>query len=274
MSDAIWASSRAPGRASGKLSKASYITAMTNSNLNTDTPLASGFRLRPADERGMANHGWLNSAHSFSFANYVHPDHMGFANLRVINDDQVMPGRGFGEHPHKDAEIFSYVLSGALAHKDTMRNSSTVNAGGIQYMSAGAGVRHSEFNPSDDTPVEFLQVWLLPNQTGGEPRYETLDLSPEDKAGQLKLFLSPDGQDESLAMRADGLIYAGTFDGDQRAETVLPEGHKGWIQVAKGSVDVNGQRLETGDGLAITQGGRVIVSQGIEAEILYFDLFG
>ena len=236
--------------------------------------LAAGFRHRPANARGMADHGWLTSAHSFSFANYYDPENMGFANLRVINDDQVMPGRGFGEHPHKNAEIFSYVMSGSLAHKDTMRNSSTVTAGGIQYMSAGSGLRHSEFNPSEDTPVHFLQVWLLPNQDGGEPRYETLDLSREEKAGQLKLFLSPDGRDGSLAMRANALIYAGTFDGGQTADTVLPEDHKGWIQVAQGSVDVNGRRLETGDGLAITKGGRITVSQGVEAEVLYFDLFG
>ena len=247
---------------------------MTEINSTTDTTPASGFRRRPANKRGMADHGWLKSAHSFSFANYYDPENMSFANLCVINDDKVMPGRGFGEHPHKNAEIFSYVISGSLAHKDTMRNSSTVRAGGIQYMSAGAGVRHSEFNPSEDTPVHFLQVWLLPNQDGGEPRYETLDLLPENKAGQLKLFLSPDGRDGSLAMRANGLIYAGTFDGEQTAETVLPEGHKGWVQVAQGSVDVNGKRLETGDGLAITKGGRVTVSQGIDAEILYFDLFG
>jgi len=186
----------------------------------TDIPSASGLRLRAADERGMADHGWLSSAHSFSFARYFHPDHMGFANLRVINDDRVMPGRGFGEHGHENAEIFSYVLDGDLAHKDTMRNSSTVSAGGVQYMSAGSGARHSEFNPSDDAPVHFLQVWLLPNQNGGEPRYETMDLSPADKAGALKLFLSE------------------------------------------------------GDGLAITQAGRVDISDGRNAEILFFDLFG
>lgn len=238
------------------------------------TPLASDMRLRPAGERGMANHGWLNSAHSFSFARYFHPDHMGFANLRVINDDQVMPGRGFGEHGHDNAEIFSYVLDGQLAHKDTMRNSSTVSAGGVQYMSAGSGVRHSEFNPSEQMPVHFLQVWLLPNQDGGEPRYETLDLTPEDKAGQLKLFLSPKGRNGSLAMRADADIYAGTFDGDQAASHTLPEGHQGWVQVARGSVVVNGQALSEGDGLAIRKAGRVEFSGGIGSEILLFDLWG
>ena len=252
----------------------SHIRPMINTDTLNETPLASGFRRRPAHERGAADHGWLRSAFSFSFANYYDPENMGFANLRVINDDQIMPGRGFGEHPHKNAEIFSYIIGGSLAHKDTMRNSSTVTAGGVQYMSAGSGVRHSEFNPSNDTPVHFLQVWLLPNQDGGEPRYDTLDLSPDDTSGTLKLFLSPDGRDGSLAMRADGLIYAGTFDGDQSADAVLPEGHQGWIQVAKGSLDVNGQRLDAGDGLAISKGGRLVFSQGFEAEVLYFDLFG
>ena len=247
---------------------------MMNETLSAQTAMASGFRLRRSGERGMADHGWLTSAHSFSFANYYDAEHMGFANLRVINDDLVQPGRGFGEHPHKNAEIFSYVVSGSLAHKDTMRNSSTVTAGGVQYMSAGSGVRHSEFNPSEDMPVRFLQVWLLPNQDGGLPRYETLDLSKDDKAGQLKLFLSPDGRDGSLAMRADGLVYAGTFEGEQMAETVLSEGHKAWVQVVSGSLDINGLRLESGDGLAISESGRIIFSQGIEAEILYFDLFG
>jgi len=251
-----------------------HMVRMKTETPKSHPPLASAFRVRPAGERGLADHGWLQSAHSFSFANYYDPEHMGFANLRVINDDQVMPGRGFGEHPHKNAEIFSYVLSGALSHKDTMRNSSTVQAGGIQYMSAGAGVKHSEFNPSEDTHVHFLQVWLLPNQDGGEPRYETLDLTFPEKDGRLKLFLSPDGRDGSLAMRADALVYAGAFDEGQTAEIRLPEGHKGWVQIAKGSVNVNGQPLKTGDGMAISQSGRLVFSQGIEAEILYFDLFG
>lgn len=251
-----------------------YIDRMSKAEHLPNTPLATELRVRPASARGVADHGWLRSAHSFSFADYYDPAHMGFGILRVINDDQVQQGRGFDEHPHQNAEIFSYVLDGALAHKDTMRNSSTVRAGGIQYMSAGAGVRHSEFNPSSDSPVHFLQVWLLPNQRGGEPRYETLDLTPQEKSGKLKLFLSPDGRNGSLAMRADGLIYAGTFDGDQTAETTLADEHKGWVQVARGSVSVNGKRLDVGDGLAILKGGRVLVSGGRDAEILYFDLFG
>lgn len=228
---------------------------------------------RPADQRGMAEHGWLSSAHSFSFGGYYDPAHMGFANLRVINDDRVMPGRGFGEHGHDNAEIFSYVLSGTLAHKDSLRNSSTVTAGGVQYMSAGSGVRHSEFNPSANTSVEFLQVWLLPNQKGGEPRYDTLDIDPADMDGRLKLFLSPDGRAGSLAMRADGLIYAGRFDGDQAAHIELPIGHKGWVQVARGAIRVNGQDLLRGDGLAMDGGGIVEFQAGHAAEILYFDLW-
>lgn len=243
-------------------------------NLIPNVTVATDLIVRPAAERGHADHGWLKSAHSFSFANYYDPNHMGFANLRVINDDRVASERGFGEHPHENAEIFSYVLDGALAHEDTMRNQSTVAAGGVQYMSAGSGVRHSEFNPSQTQAVHFLQVWLTPNQTGCAPRYETLEIEPSKKAGRLSLFLSPDGRAGSLAMRADALIYAATFRGDETAETILPEGHKGWIQVARGSVDVNGTKLHAGDGLAVNAGGRLVFSQGRDAELLYFDLFG
>lgn len=248
---------------------------MTDQTMDSnDIALVTDLRVRRAEDRGIADHGWLKSAHSFSFANYFDPDHMGFANLRVINDDEVAAERGFGEHPHANAEIFSYVLSGALAHKDTMRNSSTVRAGGVQYMSAGAGVKHSEFNPSQTKSVEFLQIWLLPNTHGGEPRYETLNISEAEKSGHFKLFLSPDGRDGSIAMHADALIYAATFDQYQAADMILPKGHKGWIQVARGTVNVNGQVLNAGDGLAIHAGGRLAFSQGRDAELLYFDLFG
>lgn len=234
--------------------------------------LAGGLKMRFAEERGKANHGWLKSAHSFSFANYFHPDHVQFENLRVINDDFVEAGQGFAEHPHRDAEIFSYVLEGALEHKDSMGNGSVVKAGGVQYMSAGRGVTHSEFNPSKTDPVKFLQIWLLPNQQGGAPRYDTLDISPDEKDGKLKLFLSKDGRDGSMLIHADADIYAATLNSEQRIETQLPEGHKGWVQVAKGTVTVNGEFLRKGDGLSISEAGKLVFEKGDRAEFIYFDL--
>lgn len=234
--------------------------------------LAGGLEIRFAEDRGMANHGWLKSAHSFSFASYFHPDHMQFESLRVINDDFVAAGQGFPNHPHRDAEIFSYVLEGALEHKDSMGNGSVVKAGGVQYMSAGGGVTHSEFNPSKSDPVKFLQIWLLPNKQGGTPRYDTLDILAADKDGKLKLFLSKDGRDGSMLIHADADIYAATLDGGQRIETALPEGHKGWVQVAKGAVIVNGESLRKGDGLSIPKAGRLVFEKGYRAELIYFDL--
>lgn len=234
--------------------------------------LAGGLKIRFAHERGMANHGWLKSAHSFSFANYFHPDHMQFENLRVINDDFVAAGQGFPRHPHKDAEIFSYVLEGALEHDDSMGNGSVVKAGGVQYMSAGRGVTHSEFNPSKTEPVKFLQIWLLPNKQGGTPRYDTLDISPADKDGKLKLFLSKDGRDGSMLIQADADIYAATLNGEQRIEIELPAGHKGWVQVAKGALTVNGESLRKGDGLSISEAGKIVFEDGDIAEFIYFEL--
>ena len=174
--------------------------------------------VRPADERGMADHGWLKSAHSFSFASYHDPKHMQYGPLRVINDDEVAGGGGFPPHQHQDAEIFSYVLEGSLEHKDSMGNGSVVAAGGVQYMSAGAGVTHSEFNPSADERVRFLQVWLLPSERGVTPRYETVMLDEADKAGKLKLFLSPDGRDGSMVTQAQAFVSAATLTGDQCIE--------------------------------------------------------
>ena len=246
---------------------------MTNTTtIETTTPLAGGLKRRPAAERGHANHGWLKSAHSFSFANYHDPEHVQFESLRVINDDQVAAGAGFPTHPHQDAEIFSYVLKGALEHKDSMGNGSVVKAGGVQYMSAGSGVRHSEFNPSSEEEVRFLQIWLLPNATGGTPRYDTLDISDEEKDGKLKLFLSKDGRDGSMPIKSDADIYAATLKGDQQISAELQVGHKAWVQVARGSLTVNGERLERGDGLAITKAGRIDFTEGADAEFIYFDL--
>ena len=233
---------------------------------------ASGFQLRAANDRGMADHGWLKSAHSFSFANYYDPKHMQFESLRVINDDRVAGGKGFPMHAHQNAEIFSYVLDGALSHKDTLGNGSTVRTGGVQYMSAGSGVQHSEFNPSEKDETAFLQIWLLPNVQNEAPRYETMDITPEDKDGQLKLFLSKDGREGSMQIKADADIYAATLNGEQEIGFDIPLGHKAWVQVATGSVSVNGQLLSQGDGLAVTKAGRLTFKSGTDAEFLLFDL--
>ena len=247
---------------------------MTISNAQevNNPALASGLVLRPAAERGMADHGWLKSAHTFSFANYYDPAHQQFENLRVINDDEVAAGRGFGAHPHQDAEIFSYVLEGALEHKDSMGNGSTVTAGGVQYMSAGTGVQHSEFNPSATERVRFLQVWLLPNTTGESPRYDTQQISDAEKDGRLHLFLSSEGRDGSMHIRANADIYAATLNGTQQIDYDLLSGRRSWIQVARGELVVNGQTLVQGDGLAINNPGLVRLRDGNNAEIILFDL--
>ncbi|WP_281858121.1 pirin family protein [Litoreibacter halocynthiae] len=227
---------------------------------------------RPAAERGKADFGWLKSAHSFSFGEYYDPNHMGFGNLRVINDDLVAGGKGFGQHPHKNAEIFSYVMGGALEHKDSMGNGSVVGAGGVQYMSAGSGVTHSEFNPSQTDEMRFLQVWLLPEEQNTKPAYDTIDLSDADKSGKLKLFLSRDGRDGSMTTQADANVYAAKLHGDQSITTDLGAGRKGWVQVADGSLQVNGVALSKGDGLAIEGGGTLTFDAGQDAEFLFFDL--
>lgn len=242
--------------------------------IDQDIAQQSELRLsvRPAGDRGQADFGWLKSAHSFSFGQYFDPQHMGFGNLRVINDDLVAGGKGFGQHPHKNAEIFSYVLDGALEHKDSMGNGSVVSAGGVQYMSAGSGVTHSEFNPSQTEEMRFLQIWLLPAEENTEPAYDTIDLSSEDKSGKLKLFLSPDGRDGSMTTKADASVYAATLNGEQTLSTDLQPKRKGWVQVADGSLEVNGIALSKGDGLAIEGSGSLTFDKGNKAEILYFDL--
>lgn len=228
--------------------------------------------LRPAAERGQADFGWLKSAHTFSFGSYMDPRHVQFGALRVINDDEVEGGRGFDEHPHRDAEIFSYVLEGALEHRDSLGNGSTVRAGGVQYISAGSGVTHSEFNPSATEPMRFLQVWLLPSEHGAKPRYDTRDIDPQDKSGRLKLFLSPNGQDGSISTRANAFVYAATLSDDQRIEHELGDVQKAWLQVARGSLKLNGESLSKGDGVAIEGGGTIIMSEGDNAEVLLFEL--
>lgn len=228
--------------------------------------------VRPAKERGKANFGWLKSAHSFSFGEYHDPEQMGFGNLRVINDDIVAGGKGFGTHPHKNAEIFSYVMGGALEHKDSLGNGSVVIAGGVQYMSAGSGVTHSEFNPSAVKEMRFLQVWLMPAVQNTKPAYDTIDLSDRDKRGKLKLFLSLDGRNGSMKTQADASVYAATLTGEETVNVDLGSGRKGWVQVADGSLHVNGVRLSKGDGLAVSGTGTLTFDQAEAAEILYFDL--
>ena len=231
---------------------------------------ASAFHMRKSNDRGLADFGWLKSRHTFSFGQFYDPAFMGFENLRVINDDLVEAGKGFGTHPHQNAEIFSYVLDGALEHKDSMGNGSQVTAGGVQYMSAGSGISHSEFNPLPDQDIRFLQIWLMPNVQNEAPVYENMDIRPEDKNGKLKLFLSHDGRDGSMQIKADADIYAATLSGEQHIEFEL--GKKGWIQMATGSAVINGTPLNEGDGLAIMEPGTLSIDQGEGAEFLLFEL--
>lgn len=245
---------------------------MFQNALKEPPKLASGLTVRKASARGQADFGWLKSAHSFSFGQYYDPNFMNFGALRVINDDFVEANKGFPLHAHKDAEIFSYILDGALAHKDSLGNGSTVKAGGVQYMSAGTGVSHSEFNPSVSDPVKFLQVWLMPNVTGEPPQYATLDIDPSEKNGAFKLFLSEDGRKGSMKIKANVDIYAAELKADQTLSFILRQGRKAWVQVARGALSVNDQSLETGDGLSVEGSGRLDFTNADQAEILLFDL--
>ncbi|MCU1724279.1 MULTISPECIES: pirin family protein [unclassified Pseudomonas] len=228
--------------------------------------------LRKASDRGLANHGWLKSFHTFSFAQYRNPDEQGFSDLLVINDDRVSAGKGFGQHPHRDMEIFSYVLEGALEHKDSMGTGSVIRPGDVQLMSAGRGVTHSEFNHSHDESVHFLQIWIVPAVGGAEPRYQQANFSAEDKRGRLKLIISPDGKDGSLEIRQDARIYAGLFDADESASLKLPAGRNAYVHVARGSVELNGVALQEGDGVRLRQEQLIELSHGVDAEVLVFDL--
>lgn len=228
--------------------------------------------IRPAAERGLANFGWLYSQHSFSFGSYYDPQHMGFSDLLVINDDRVRPARGFDTHPHRDMEIFSYVLEGALEHKDSMGTGSVIRPGDVQMMSAGTGIRHSEFNASREEPVHFLQIWIVPNRKGVEPRYQQHHFSETEKRGRLRLIISPDGADGSLSVHQDARVYAGLFDGAEQQRFELPENRFAYIQVARGALTVNGQRLVAGDGARLRHVREIDFSEGDDAEVLLFDL--
>jgi quercetin 2,3-dioxygenase len=230
--------------------------------------------IRRSNERGFADHGWLKSFHTFSFADYFDPEHVEFGPLRVINEDRVQAGAGFGTHSHRDMEIISYVLGGELAHKDSMGNGSTIRPGDVQRMSAGTGVRHSEFNPSPGEPVHFLQIWIQPAKRNIEPGYEEKRFGPEEKRGRLRLIVSPDRADGSLLIHQDARIYAGLFNGDERAELEVQPGRRIYVHLARGSLTANGAALEAGDALRITDGTQLTLSAGRDAEVLVFDLPG
>jgi redox-sensitive bicupin YhaK (pirin superfamily) len=228
--------------------------------------------IRKSQDRGLAEHGWLRSYHSFSFADYHDPEHMGFGDLRVINEDRIQPGTGFGTHGHRDMEIISYVLEGALAHKDSMGNGSTIVPGDVQRMSAGKGVRHSEFNQSKDGVTHFLQIWIEPNATGIAPSYEQKHFDAASRQGKLRLVASPDGRDASVTIHQDAFLYAGLLNGADRAVHTIPPGRRAYLHLARGKLTANGQALEAGDAMKVVDAPELLLEQGKDAEVLLFDL--
>ncbi len=227
--------------------------------------------LRRSQDRGTGDFGWLHSQHTFSFGDYRDPRQRGFSDLLVINEDRVEPGQGFGTHPHRDMEIFSYVLEGALEHKDSMGTGSVIRPGDVQMMSAGSGITHSEFNHSRQELVHFLQIWIVPNRRGVTPRYQQVHFDDASKRGRLRLIISPDGAEQSLSVYQDARVYAGLFDGAQSASLALP-GRYGYVHVARGSLEVNGQRLSAGDGARVRDEQSLTFAAGLNAEVLAFDL--
>jgi quercetin 2,3-dioxygenase len=229
--------------------------------------------IRPAQDRGIANFGWLDSRHTFSFGEYYDPNHMGFADLRVINEDKVSPGKGFGTHGHRDMEIISYVLEGELAHKDSIGTGSVIYPGDVQRMSAGTGIEHSEFNASTTDPVHFLQIWILPEPKGIEPGYEQKHFASAEKQGKLRLVGSRDGRDGSITIYQNVDLYAATLSQSESVSYAFTPDRVGWLQVVRGAVQLNDQRLSAGDGVAIAQES-LIMLKGVaqDAEILLFDM--
>ncbi|QSX78571.1 pirin family protein [Agrilutibacter solisilvae] len=228
--------------------------------------------LRRANERGHANHGWLDSWHSFSFANYFDPEHVQWGALRVINEDRVRAGAGFGQHGHRDMEIISYVLDGALAHEDSLGNRASIVPGEVQRMSAGTGVVHAEFNHDKANTTHFLQIWIVPSVTGVAPSYEQKSFADSDKRGRLRVVVSPDGRDGSVTIHQDALMLAGLFDGDEHARHEFAAGRLGYVHVVRGQVTVNGQALVAGDALRLQDETAITLDQGRDAEVLVFDL--
>ncbi|MEJ8835715.1 pirin family protein [Ramlibacter sp. AN1133] len=228
--------------------------------------------LRKSQERGFADHGWLKSFHSFSFAGYYDPEHMGFGNLRVINEDRIAPGTGFGQHGHRDMEIISYVLSGELAHRDTLGNVKAIPPGDVQRMSAGRGVMHSEFNHAEDQTTHFLQIWIEPNVQGIEPSYEQKGFAEAEKRGKLRLVASPDGAQGSVQIHADARVYAGLFSGEESASIALDPARPVYVHLVRGELSVNGTRLAAGDAAKLRGEAALALDHGKDAEVLVFDL--
>jgi redox-sensitive bicupin YhaK (pirin superfamily) len=229
-------------------------------------------RVRRASERGHFDHGWLDTHHSFSFARYHDPRHMGFRALRVINEDRVAPGRGFGTHPHEDMEIVTYVLSGALAHRDSLGTGSTIRPGELQRMTAGTGITHSEFNPSEAEPVHLYQIWLLPEREGLEPSYEQQAFPEEERRDRLRLAASPDGRDGSLSIRQDARLYLTSLEGGREVSHELTPGRHAWVQVLRGGVALNGLAITAGDGAAVSDESALAIRAEGPSEVLLFDL--
>jgi hypothetical protein len=228
--------------------------------------------LRPSGERGYADHGWLKSFHSFSFAGYYDPAHMGWGNLRVINEDRIEPGTGFGTHGHQDMEINSYVLSGNLAHQDSMGNVKGIPPGDVQRMSAGTGVKHSEFNHAEGEETHFLQIWIEPNQRGIPPSYEQKTVAPASKRGALALIASPTPTGEAVKIHADASLYAGLLNGEEQAFLSLDPARKAYVFLIRGALNANGQTMQAGDALLMSQETQLHLNQGQDAEVLVFDL--
>jgi redox-sensitive bicupin YhaK (pirin superfamily) len=228
--------------------------------------------LRKSQDRGHADHGWLESYHSFSFAGYHDPRHMGWGNLRVINEDRVAPGEGFGQHGHRDMEIISYVLEGELAHRDSMGNVKGIPPGDVQRMSAGTGVVHSEFNHAKDRTTHFLQIWIVPDVTGNAPGYEQKTIPAAEKRGRLRLIASSTDSSDAVRIHADANVYAGLFDGAESATMSLDPARKGYVHLVRGALDANGQRLNAGDALLLRDESAIALARGDDAEVLVFDL--
>lgn len=228
--------------------------------------------LRRAEDRGQADHGWLYAQHSFSFADYMDPAHMGFGPLRVINEDRIAAGRGFGAHGHRDMEIVTYVLEGSLAHKDSLGHEAVILPGDVQRMSAGSGIVHSEVNPSPSEPLHLLQIWILPEQRGGQAGYEQKHFSAADKRGRLRLVASNDGREGSVTIHADASIRVGLFDGEEQATLALDPARKAYVQVARGSIVAQGQVLRQGDALKLEGEGELTLTGGEAAEVIVFEL--